>query len=344
MDLVERLRYEGNPANEELRELLTTTDSALVERLRAAAEGLTVENFGHGIYLRGLIEVSNICRNDCRYCGIRCSNRNVERYRLDSAAILGCCEEGYGLGLRTFVLQGGEDPALGDDFLVPLVGEIRRRYPDCAITLSLGERTEESYRALFEAGATRYLLRHETIDQEHYAHLHPARMSLEGRIGCLRTLKRIGYQTGTGIMVGSPGQTIDTIVADLRFMADLQPEMIGIGPFLPHCDTPFRDEPAGSLDLTLRLISILRLMHPRALIPATTSLATITPDGRARGILAGANVVMPNLSPAAERHKYMLYDNKAFVGTESVEGLRALETEFSKICRHADFSRGDYKK
>ncbi len=343
MELVERLRREGDLQDEELVLLLTTADSALADELRTAAEEVTLARFGRGIYLRGLIEVSNICRNDCRYCGIRCSNSHVERYRLDRAAILECCAEGYALGLRTFVLQGGEDPALKDDFLIELIGEIRRRHPDCAITLSLGERSEASYRALFAAGANRYLLRHETIDQEHYARLHPQRMSLANRIECLRTLKRIGYQTGTGIMVGSPYQTIENIVADLRFMADLKPEMIGIGPFIPHHDTPFRDEKAGSLELTLRLISVLRLMHPRALIPATTSLATLTADGRARALRAGANVVMPNLSPAAERHKYMLYDNKAFVGSESVEGLKALALEFENCGRHIDFSRGDYE-
>ncbi len=344
MALVDRLRRDGTLSDTEFGELLETTDRIQLDELHRAAEEVTLNHFGDGVYIRGLIEVSSYCRNNCRYCGIRAGNPLAARYRLDRDTILACCQHGYALGFRTFVLQGGEDPALKDNFLVEVVGEIRRRWPDCAITLSLGERSEASYRALYEAGANRYLLRHETIDPEHYTLLHPAVMSLTERVKCLQTLRRIGYQTGTGIMVGSPGQRTEHLIADLRFMEEFKPQMIGIGPFIPHRDTPFAGEAAGSVEQTLTLLSILRLMHPRALIPATTSLATLSPTGRLRGIQAGANVVMPNLSPPDERAKYSLYNDKAAFGGESAEGLTLLERELATIGRRIDYARGDWQK
>ena len=248
------------------------------------------------------------------------------------------------LGFRTFVLQGGEDPVLTDERIEDIVSTIRRSYPDCAITLSLGEKSREAYERFFQAGANRYLLRHETYDKEHYQQLHPTGMSCEHRLQCLRDLKDIGYQTGTGIMVGSPGQTIKHLIQDILFIEQLRPEMIGIGPFLPHGETPFAQSPSGTVEQTLLLLSIFRLMHPSALIPATTALATLTPDGRERGILAGANVVMPNLSPQEERKKYNLYNNKASLGAESVEGLNILQQQLEKIGYQISFSRGDYKQ
>ena len=341
-ELVDRLRRNQALPAEELRRLLTDNDPTIREYLRRNAQEVALGHFGRGIFIRGLIEISNRCRNDCRYCGIRRSNRLATRYRLDRQTVLDCCAEGYRLGMRTFVMQGGEDPALTDAFLTDLVGEIHRRWPDCAITLSLGERSEASYRALFEAGANRYLLRHETIDPDHYRLLHPEEMSLENRVQCLRALKKIGYQTGTGIMVGSPGQTPDLIVKDLQFIAEFKPQMIGIGPFIPHRDTPFGQEPAGSVELTVKLLSILRLLCPSALIPATTALATLSGDGRILGIQAGANVVMPNLSPPDERSKYNLYNGKAAFGCEAAEGLDSLERELEKVGYHISWDRGDY--
>ncbi|MDE5730879.1 MAG: [FeFe] hydrogenase H-cluster radical SAM maturase HydE [Alistipes sp.] len=340
--LVDRLAREQTLPAEELRHLLNDLDSETQAYLHRAACKVARAHFGREIYIRGLIEIGNICRNDCRYCGIRRSNRCVERYRLSPETILSCCEEGYRLGLRTFVLQGGEDPAFDDRTLTALLGEIRRRWPECAVTLSLGERPETSYRALFEAGARRYLLRHETIDTAHYRLLHPEEMSLEHRLECLRALKRIGFQTGTGIMVGSPEQTVDHIVKDLLFMREFRPQMIGIGPFIPQHDTPFGTEPAGSAERTLVLISILRLMHPAALIPSTTALATLSEEGRTRGILAGANVVMPNLSPPAERAKYALYEGKAASGAEAAEGVELLRRQLEGIGYRISPSRGDY--
>ena len=273
-ELVDQLKRNRTLSPEELRLLLTDASPEEREYLHRAAREVARVHFGNGVFVRGLIEISNYCRNDCRYCGIRRSNRLAERYRLTPETVLACCEEGYRLGFRTFVLQGGEDSALNDELLTGLIREMRRRWPDCAITLSLGERTETSYRALFEAGANRYLLRHETITPDHYRRLHPARMSLDHRIECLHILKKIGYQTGTGIMVGSPGQTTDDLVRDLLFIREFEPQMIGIGPFIPHRDTPFGHEPAGSVERTLTLLSILRLMCPAALIPSTTALAT----------------------------------------------------------------------
>ncbi len=340
--LAERLEQEHRLRPEEYRTLLATCDDETLDRLRAAACRTTLDHFGNGVYIRGLIEIGNYCRNDCLYCGIRRSNRTVERYRLSADEILACCETGYGLGFRTFVLQGGEDPAWNDAGLTALVAEIRRRWPDCALTLSLGERSAESYEALFRAGATRYLLRHETADPALYARLHPAAMSHAHRIACLETLKRIGYQTGTGMMIGAPGQTVDTLVEDLLLIERIRPQMIGIGPFLPHSCTPLAHEPAGSLRLTLLLLAMLRLMFPEALIPSTTALATLSSAGRMEGILSGANVVMPNLSPADVRNRYMLYDNKAAFGCEAAEGLAALEGELNRIGRRIDYGRGDY--
>lgn len=329
--LVDKLEKEQTLTNDEFRRLLTACDKETLDYINLRARKVATAHFGNGIHLRGLIEISNCCRNNCYYCGIRRSNTHVERYRLSKEEILECCEQGYALGFRTFVLQGGEDPAQTDDFIEEVVAILRPQYPDCAITLSLGEKSPEAYERFFRAGANRYLLRHETYDETHYRHLHPAEMSLGNRLQCLHELKRIGFETGTGIMVGSPGQTVDDLIADILFIGEFRPEMIGIGPFIPHRDTPFANKPPGSLELTLQLLSIFRLMHPAAHIPATTALASLTPDGRERGILAGANVVMPNLSPVKQREKYSLYNNKASLGAEAAEGLALLEERLKRI-------------
>lgn len=288
--LIERLHREHTLSPDELRTLLVGCDAEHLALINQKAREVAYSHFGNRIFIRGLIEIGNCCRNDCFYCGIRRSNRNVERYRLDKETILSCCAQGYELGFRTIVLQGGEDNYMTDERVVDLVSSIRKAYPDIAITLSLGEKSTEAYQAFYQAGANRYLLRHETHNEAHYQSLHPESMSLQNRLRCLYDLKEIGYQTGTGIMVGSPGQTIEHLVEDILFIETLQPEMIGIGPFLPHHDTPFASEPSGKMEQTLLLLSIFRLMHPKALIPSTTALATLAPDGRERGILAGANV------------------------------------------------------
>ena len=311
-------------------------------RVQAARE-VSLEQFGNRVFIRGLIEITNRCRNNCYYCGIRKENRNITRYELAQEEILSCCHEGYRLGFRTFVLQGGEAPAVKDEGMVETVAAIRQSFPDCAITLSLGEKSREAYERFFLAGANRYLLRHETCNEGHYHRLHPAEMSLSHRLQCLDWLKEIGYQVGTGIMVGSPYQTVDHLVEDILFIERFQPEMIGMGPFLPHHDTPFASFPPGDMELTLKLLSIFRLMHPAALIPATTALATLAPDGRERGILAGANVVMPNLSPSHQRAKYSLYDNKASAGAEAAEGLLKLEEQLKGIGYEVSKERGDYE-
>ncbi|MBQ8418490.1 MAG: [Phascolarctobacterium sp.] len=281
-------------------------------------------------------------KNDCLYCGIRRSNRKASRYRLTPPEILECCATGYALGLRTFVLQGGEDFAYDDKRLAEVVAEIKRQYPDCAVTLSAGERKPEIYRQWFEAGADRYLLRHETANSEHYAKLHPAELNLAARLECLQSLKEIGYQVGTGFMVGSPYQTVENLVEDLLFIKDFNPHMVGIGPFIPHKDTPFGEEDAGSGQLTLKLISILRLLLPKANLPATTALNTLLPNGHQQGILAGANVIMPNLSPQNVRDKYTLYDNKKHSGSEAAEGVAFLRKLLAEIGYEIPISRGDY--
>lgn len=315
------------------------SDEYLFARARAVREAV----YGKAVYMRGLIEFTNYCRNDCYYCGIRRSARDAERYRLGREQILDCCETGYQLGFRTFVLQGGEDGFYTDERICDIVRGIKAGYPDCAVTLSIGERERSSYEAFFEAGADRYLLRHETADDGHYRLLHPPELSLAHRKQCLRDLKDIGYQVGCGFMVGSPGQTPECLAEDLWFIHELQPHMVGIGPFVPHHDTPFAGETQGGLELTLRLLAMIRLIKPHVLLPATTALGTIDPKGREKGILAGANVVMPNLSPGDVRKKYMLYDNKICTGDEAAEcvnclGKRIASTGYELVC-----DRGDYK-
>ncbi len=323
-DLIRKLQTERNLSDSELLTVLRT--DAFDDALSAAADAVRRRVYGNAVFVRGLIEFTNYCKNDCYYCGIRCSSRSVQRYRLDKDTILACCDEGYALGYRTFVLQGGEDPYFTDERVCAIVSAIRERFQDCAITLSIGEKPRDSYRAFFDAGANRYLLRHETADPAHYAALHPAALSAENRKRCLFDLKEIGYQVGSGFMVGSPFQTAENLVSDLRFLQELDPDMIGIGPFIPAENTPFADKAAGSLTLTLRLLSILRLMFPHVLLPATTALGTIAPDGRERGLRAGANVVMPNLSPADVREKYALYEGKICTGEESAQCRACLET------------------
>lgn len=322
-DLVNKLFETGDLSDNELKLLIE--NGSFNEPLARAADIRRRENYGDKVYIRGLIEFTNYCRNNCYYCGIRRDNKKAERYRLTKEEILLCCDEGYRLGFRTFVMQGGEDPYYTDEMICDIVSEIKRRYPDCAVTLSIGEKQRESYQAFFDAGADRYLLRHETADSIHYGRLHPKKMSLENRKRCLYDLKDIGYQVGSGFMVGSPYQTTENLISDLRFLQKLKPDMIGIGPYITHADTPFAGFKNGDVMLTLRLVSILRLMFPYALIPSTTALGTIHPQGRELGLKAGANVVMPNLSPVSVRKLYSLYENKICTGEEAAQCRGCLE-------------------
>ena len=342
--LVDRLEGSRDLSDAEFTELLLCEDSEAVAYLAERARYVREKIYGKEVYLRGLIEFTNYCKNNCKYCGIRCGNKNAERYRLSREEILSCCDIGYELGFRTFVLQGGEDPYFNDDRMVDIVSAMRKNHPDCAITLSIGEREKESYQKLFDAGANRYLLRHETADKAHYEYLHPKEMSYDHRMQCLRDLKEIGYQVGCGMMVGSPGQKTEHYIKDLRFMQEFKPEMVGIGPFIPHHDTEYAGEKAGTVEMTLKLLSIIRLILPEVLLPATTALGTIDPTGREKGILAGANVVMPNLSPGNVREKYLLYDNKICTGDEAAECIRCMSLRVSKVGYTVVQSRGDHIK
>ena len=337
--MIEALRKNRDLTDNQFLELLTS--DRWDDALKAAADEVRRSIYGDAVYLRGLIEFTNYCRNDCLYCGIRRSNRALERYRLTPEEILACCREGHALGFRTFVLQGGEDPYWTDDRVCQIVSQIRKDYPDCAITLSIGEKSREAYQRFYDAGADRYLLRHETADPAHYAMLHPAEMSCENRKRCLYDLREIGFQIGAGIMVGAPFQTPAHILADIRFMQDLQPHMIGIGPFLPHKDTPFHDQKPGELQPVLRLLGILRLLFPDVLLPATTALGTLHPLGRELGLQWGANVIMPNLSPVGVREKYMLYDNKICTGEESAQCRGCMERRVTGSGYRVVMSRGD---
>lgn len=340
-ELIDKLYKNSDLTDAELKELIENINDEDLKYLNTLARKVADEIYGKDVYVRGLIEFTNYCKNNCYYCGIRAENKNAERYRLDKTQILECCKSGYELGFRTFVLQGGEDMYFTDDMICDIVSEIRKNYPDCAITLSIGEREKESYQKYFNAGANRYLLRHETADKEHYQKLHPEKMSFDNRIKCLENLKEIGYQTGCGFMVGSPYQTTDCLVKDLRFIKNFEPEMVGIGPYLSHKDTPFLDKPNGSVRLTLMLLSIIRLLLPSVLLPATTALGTAKADGRELGILAGANVVMPNLSPVTVRKKYSLYDNKICTGEEAAECRFCLSNRMKSIGYNIVTSRGD---
>lgn len=341
-NLVDRLRREKHLESEEYLRLLMSVNEDLLKYINTSAREVAVERFGKAIYARGLIEITNYCRNNCYYCGIRCGNATLERYRLSIEQILDCCETGSKLGLKTFVLQGGEDPLMNEDFITELVTVIRSHFPDHAITLSLGEHSEKAYKRFFAAGANRYLLRHETANPAHYASLHPAKMSHQKRMDCLWTLKETGYQTGAGFMVGSPGQRLEHLVEDILFLQKLRPEMIGIGPFIPQKETSFASEPAGSVEMTLMLISILRLVFPDALLPATTALATLT-HGYEQGILAGANVVMPNLTPKGYREKYAIYDNKKAARMELEKEYKELNEQVNSIGYYISDAHGDYK-
>lgn len=338
-NLIEKLYSTGDLTDSEFQRLIDSNEDS--EILVEYADRVRRKYYGNKVFLRGLIEISSYCRNDCLYCGIRRSNRNAERYRLNREEILSCCSAGYELGFRTFVMQGGEDSFFTDDFMCGIISEIKNKYPDCAVTLSLGERSYESYHRMKDAGADRYLLRHETASPELYGKLHPSEMSLENRMECLFNLKELGYQVGTGFMVGVPFQTTQDIIKDLRFLQKISPQMIGIGAFIPHHDTPFADEKAGTPELTLRLLGILRLMFPKVLLPATTALGTIAPDGRERGLKTGCNVVMPNLSPVDVRKKYSLYDNKICTGEETAECVVCLQRRIESVGYEISAERGD---
>ncbi len=341
--LIEKLKNEKRLSLDEYEFLIKNRTEEATEMLRETAAAVRHQVYGNAVFIRGLIEISNICKNNCLYCGIRKGNGNAVRYRLTEEEILACCKEGYGLGFRTFVLQGGEDGYYTDEVLCKLIPAIKSCYPECAVTLSLGERSRESYQKLFDAGADRYLLRHETADEVHYGMLHPAELSFAERMRCLRDLKEIGYQTGCGFMVGSPYQTTGHLAKDLKLIEEFQPDMCGIGPFIPAKGTPFERQRAGTLELTCYLLSVIRLIKPNILLPSTTALGTIDPHGREKGILAGANVVMPNLSPASVRPKYMLYDNKVSDGAESAQSKNTLTEKMKAIGYEIVTDRGDIK-
>ena len=341
-ETITKLAKNHTLSKQEYISLINCNDKESLEYLRQKAEKQRRDIFGRDIYMRGLIEFTNYCKNDCLYCGIRRSNKKAQRYRLTKEEILDCCKNGYDLGFRTFVLQGGEDAYYTDDIIVETVKEIKSQFPDCAVTLSIGEKPKESYKRYFDAGADRYLLRHETASAEHYSLLHPKDLSPENRMECLKNLKEIGFQTGCGFMVGSPFQTVENLAEDLIFIDKFKPHMVGIGPFIPHKDTPFRNEKSGTLEMTLKLLAIIRLILPKVMLPSTTALGTINPKGREMGILWGANVVMPNLSPTTVRKKYMLYDNKICTGDEAAECRFCMQKRMESIGYKVVVSRGDY--
>ncbi len=340
--LIQKLEQLGSLSHDEYVCLLSAFTEEDLKFAQNLAARISKQHFDNKIYTRGLIEFTNICKNDCLYCGLRCSNTAISRYRLSTDEILDCAKLGYSLGFRTFVLQGGEDTYYNDDRICDIIQSLKKNFPDCAVTLSIGERSVLSYKAFFDAGADRYLLRHETANSEHYARLHPENLTLTNRMQCLFDLKEIGFQTGCGFMVGSPYQTHHTLADDMVFLQNFKPHMVGIGPFIPHSDTPFGNMPHGSLDLTLFCLALVRIMLKNVLLPSTTALGTIAPNGHEIGILSGANVVMPNLSPEFARQNYTLYDNKLCSGSEAAEGLNQLKSRLNAIGYTIVTDRGDY--
>lgn len=335
--------YESNLlSRDELIVLIQENINQMDPKLQEAAQMIRERYYQKRVFFRGLMEISNYCKNNCYYCGIRRGNPKAHRYRLSKEDILGCCKSGYDLGFKTFVLQGGEDGYYTDEKVVEIVEAIKKGYPDCAVTLSLGEKPYETYKKYYQAGADRYLLRHETATEQHYGILHPKEMTFKKRKQCLYDLKEIGFQVGAGFMVGSPGQTIENMADDLLFLKQLDPHMVGIGPFIPHHDTIFAKEIPGTLEATLLMLALTRLLLPKVLLPATTALGTIDPLGREKGLEAGANVVMPNLSPKDVRKDYSLYDDKVSSGDEAAESMKAIADKIIKAGFTPDFSRGDY--
>ena len=341
-NIIDKLADTRDLSDDELTLILECEDEDVNEYLFKRAREVRESIYGKDVYIRGLVEFTNYCKNNCYYCGIRNGNKCAERYRLSEEEIISATDSGYELGFRTFVLQGGEDMYFTDDKMCEIIRTIKKNHPDCAVTLSIGEREYDSYKKMFDAGADRYLLRHETANKDHYNMIHPKEMSYEHRMQCLKNLKEIGYQVGCGMMIGSPYQKTHHIVNDIRFIQSFKPEMVGIGPFIPHHDTDYKDEPAGSAKLTLRVLSIVRLVLPEVLLPSTTALGTVDPLGREKGILAGANVVMPNLSPTGVRNKYLLYDNKICTGDEAAECIRCMSLRVQKVGYNVVTSRGDH--
>jgi len=340
--LIDKLSQKSILLKEEWIFLISNRDRAIEEYAFEKARQVSLQHYGNKVFARGLIEFTNYCKNNCFYCGIRCGNKKVERYRLSKEEILACCQIGNDLGFRTFVLQGGEDPYFTDERILDIITGIKEKFPDNALTLSFGERNYTSYLSFKNAGADRYLLRHETANSNHYRKLHPKNLSDISRKQCLLDLQQIGFQTGTGFMVGSPYQTIENLVDDMLFIADFKPQMLGIGPFIPHQDTPFGKFPAGSIELTLFLLALSRLLLPHVLLPATTALGTLDSRGREKAVLAGANVVMPNLSPLHVRKQYMLYNNKISTGLEAAEGVKKLADSMATIGYELVHERGDF--
>ncbi|MDT8717975.1 [FeFe] hydrogenase H-cluster radical SAM maturase HydE [Clostridium sp. 19966] len=341
INIIDKLYNESNATDEELLELINDIDAESKEYLMAKAHEVRMKHYGNKVFMRGLLEFTNYCSRTCEYCGIRAANNNADRYRLSKDQIMQCCKIGYNLGYRTFVLQGGEDAFFTDDIICHIVSSIKTEFADAAITLSIGEKSFDSYKKYYDAGADRYLLRHETANKELYEKLHPG-MSFENRRRCLYDLKKIGYQVGAGFMVGLPYQTNEIYVEDLRFLKELQPHMVGIGPFIPHKDTPLREFKGGTVEATVFLLSIIRLLLPEVLLPATTALGSIDPLGREKGIKAGANVVMPNVSPTNVRAKYSLYDGKICTGDEAAECRRCIEGRINRAGFAVDMCRGDH--
>lgn len=342
--IIKKLENEHCLSLDEYEYLITNRNEKIQLLLADKARKVRESVYGKDVFIRGLIEIGNVCKNNCFYCGIRRGNKECDRYRLTENEILSCCDEGYLLGFRTFVMQGGEDTYFSDEFMCNVIRKIKSKYPDCAVTLSIGERSYESYKKMFDAGADRYLLRHETADKEHYEKLHPYEMSFDNRMECLNNLKKIGYQTGCGFMVGSPYQTNLNIAKDLKFIEQFNPDMCGVGPFIPHKSTQFKDFNAGNGELTCYLLSVIRLMKPEILLPSTTALGTILPNGHTMGLIAGANVIMPNLSPVSVRKKYELYDNKKSMGDEAAQAVATLGEKVKSAGYRIVTKRGDVKR
>ena len=320
----------------ELIELLSDDDCN--EALFAAADDVRRRYVGDGIHLRALIEFSNICRNNCCYCGLRRDNRNIKRYRIDADTIFNLAEyAARNMGLKTIVLQSGEDMFFDRDKLCDIIRRIKTL--DVALTLSIGEKTAAEYKAYKAAGADRFLLRIETTDRDLYHQLDPG-MSWQNRRRCLADIAAAGLEVGSGVMVGLPGQTIESLADDILFFREINADMIGIGPFIPHPDTPLKDAAGGTLEMSLKVMALTRLLLPDINIPATTAMETLAPDGQTKALQAGANVIMPNVTLTQYRRHYELYPGKSTTNYTPDESLKVLRDKITGINRFVATDKG----
>lgn len=324
-----------NFSKDEIIEILK--DESKNDWLFSLADKIRHDNVGDGVHLRGLIEFSNICKRSCKYCGLRAADKFIDRYRISSDEIVSYAEHAVKTGYKTIVLQSGEDEYFTTDRICEIISRIKKL--GAALTLSIGERSFEDYKAFKESGADRYLIRIETTDRNLYKKMHP-HMDFDNRLRCLKDLKTLGYEVGTGCLVGLPEQSIDSLADDILFFKEIDADMVGIGPFIPHPHTPLKDASNGSFILALKVMALTRILLPDINIPATTAMETLNPNGRIIALKSGANVVMPNVTTTEYRAKYEIYPNKICINENPDKCRECISAKIKSIGRTVSTSYG----